>query len=164
MEVITKEIEQALTAGLYYLAIVTVLSLPDVCAALESQNGESSGAKYKAWYDTWMAVRYPEITGQDLYSLRCGVLHQGRLGHSKMQYSRVLFTVPNPQKNLYHRNIANDALNLDALQFCRDMIECVSAWYAAKQGDPNVQANLPRLVQFRANGLAPYMPGVALIG
>ena len=163
MEAITKEIENAIAAGLYYLAIVTALSLPDVCSALESDDGQTSGAKYKAWYDAWMAARYPEMTSLDLYSLRCGVLHQGRLGHSRMQYGRVLFTVPNPQRNTLHRNVMNDALNLDAVRFCRDMIECVSVWYAAKQNDPNVQANLPRLVHFGANGLAPYIVGMPLI-
>jgi len=143
MEAITKEVENAIAAGLYYLAIVTALSLPDVCSALESHDG---------------------ITSLDLYSLRCGVLHQGRLGNSRMQYGRVLFTVPNEQRNIFHRNVINDALNLDAVQFCRDMIECVSTWCTAKQNDPNVQANLPRLVQFRANGMAPYIVGVPLIG
>jgi len=150
MEAITKEVENAIAAGLYYLAIVTALSLPDVCSALESHDGETNRAMYNVWYDNWMAARYPEITSLDLYSLRCGVLHQGRLGHSRMQYGRVLFTL--------------HALNLDAVRFCRDMIECVSTWYAAKQNDPNVQANLSRLVQFRANGMAHYMVGVPLIG
>ena len=163
MEAITKEVENAIAAGLYYLAIVTALSLPDVCSALESHDGKTSPTKYKVWYDAWMAARYPEITSLDLYSLRCGVLHQGRLGHSRMQYGRVLFTVPYEQRNIFHRNVINDALNLDAVQFCRDMIECVSTWCTAKQNDPNVLANLPRLVQFRANGMAPYMVGVPLI-
>jgi hypothetical protein len=164
MEAITKEIQKAMDAGLYYLATMAALSLPDVCAALESPDGETSGAKYKAWYDTWMASLYPEVTNLDLYSLRCGVVHQGRLGHSKMQYGRVLFTVPNRQGNVFHRNVINDALNLDAVTFCNDMVQCVARWYAAKKTDPNVLANLPRLVQLRPQGLAPYMVGMPLIG
>jgi hypothetical protein len=163
MKEITDEIEKALSADLYYLAILTALSLPDICAALESDNGETSGAKYKAWYDAWMAKLYPEITSVDLYSLRCGIVHQGRLGHAKMQYSRVLFTIPNAQRNVFHRNIFNDALNLDAVVFCRDVVRCVSEWYEAKHNDPNVKANFPRLLRLRVNGLAPYMVGVPLI-
>jgi hypothetical protein len=160
---ITDEVEKALSAGLFYLAILTALSLPDICGALESADGQTSGAKYRAWYDLWMAKLYPEITSVDLYSLRCGVVHQGRLGHSKMQYARVIFTIPNAQRNVFHRNIINDALNLDAVTFCRDVIKCVSDWYAAKQNDPNVQANLPRLLRLRPNGIAPYMVGMPLI-
>ena len=127
METITREIERALSAGLYYLALISTLSLPDICAALESSNGETSGAKYQAWYATWLTT-YPEITGNDLYSLRCGVVHQGRLGHPKSQYSRILFTLPSTRAYL-HQNIINDALNLDLETFCRDMIEAVLRWY-----------------------------------
>ncbi|MEO8049751.1 MAG: hypothetical protein ABI833_04980 [Acidobacteriota bacterium] len=49
MKEITDEVEKALSAGFYHLAIITALGLPDICAALESDDGETSGAKYKAW-------------------------------------------------------------------------------------------------------------------
>ena len=163
MEAILSEIEAALNAGFYYLAITIALSLPDVCSALESPDGTTSGQRYKAWYDAWMARQYPRVTAEDMYSLRCGVIHQGRFGHDRMQYSRILFTVPNPQQNVFHNNILNDALNLDACIFCRDIMDSVSRWYAAKQGDPVVQANLPRLLRLYPNGLPPYMVGIPLI-
>lgn len=163
METIIRQIEGALAAGLYYLALATSLSLPDVCAALESPDGQTSGAKYQAWFDIWMAPMYPRLTGLDLYRLRCGLVHQGRLGHPQMQYAVILFTLPNPQQNVFHQNIINDALNLDLPTFCRDIAQCVARWYAAKQNDANVRANLPRLVQFRPNGMAPYMVGMPLI-
>ncbi len=162
MEAITGEIEKALAAGLYFLAIVSTLTLPDICSALESPNGETTRQKYKDWCDAWISM-YPEITSLDLWSLRCGVLHQGRLGHAAMQYGRILFTVPNRNGNFFHRNVINDALNLDAITFCRDVLQCVAVWYAAKQSDIHVQANLPRLLKFRLNGLAPYMVGIPLI-
>jgi len=78
-------------------------------------------------------------------------------------YARVLFTLPNAHNNVFHQNIINDALNLDAVIFCRDMAGAVARWYAAKQNDPNVTANLPRLVRFHEHGLAPYMVGMPLI-
>ena len=43
METLLREIEHALDAGLFYLALALSLSLPDICAALDSPNGESSG-------------------------------------------------------------------------------------------------------------------------
>jgi hypothetical protein len=163
VENITNEVLKALEAKLYYLAVVLTLTLPDICGALESVDGEASGSSYKVWCDTWMAARYPGLSGNDLYRLRCGVLHQARLGNSKMQYGRVLFTVPNAQRIILHNNVVNDALNLDATIFCRDTVQAVLAWYAAKRNDPMVQANLPSLLQFRPNGLAPYIVGVPLI-
>lgn len=163
MQAILSEIEGALKAGFYYLAIAIALSLPDVCSALESPEGTTSGPQYKAWYDMWLAASYPMVTAIDIYSLRCGIIHQGRFGHDRMQYSRILFTVPNPQRIFCHRNIFNDALNLDACTFCRDIMDSVSRWYAAKQSEPAVQANLPRLLRLHPKGLAPYMVGIRLI-
>lgn len=163
MDVILGDLERALGAGLYYVAIAVALSLPDVCAALESPNGETSAAKYKAWYDKYVACKYPALTSSDCWSLRCGVLHQGRFGHPNSQYGRVLFTVPSAQRNVFHNNILNDALNLDAIIFCRDMIGSTRQWFTAARSDATVKANLPNLVQFRPKGLAPYMVGMPLI-
>jgi hypothetical protein len=163
MSTILGEIQKALDAGLHYLAVASALSLPDVCAALESPTGTTSGAQYKAWYDAWLAPLYPNITGDDIYSLRCGVVHQGRFGHPKMQYSRVLFTIPNASRNVFHNNILDDALNLDAPTFCKDIIASVMKWYEAKKTDPAVEVNLPRLLRLHPNGLPPYMVGMPLI-
>jgi hypothetical protein len=46
------EIERALGAGFYYLAVSACLSLPAVYAALEQIDGRSNGEGYKAWFDT----------------------------------------------------------------------------------------------------------------
>lgn len=176
MEVITREIERGLNAGLYYLALICALSLPDICAALESPDGETTGQRYKEWYTAWLAPQYPELTAKDVYSLRCGVLHQGRIGTPKCQYERILFSLPNAHHNTAHRNMMSKretlpngnavdhvVLNLDLKTFCQDMITAVSRWYAAKQTDPNVQNNLPRLVQYYERGLAPFIVGLPLI-
>jgi hypothetical protein len=95
METILLEIEKALKAGLYYIAVMMALALPDICAALESANGETSGPKYKSWYVTNFGVRYPKLSANDCYKLRCGIVHQGRLGHPSMQYGRIILTLPN---------------------------------------------------------------------
>ena len=163
MDVLKREVEGALDARLYYLAVMFSLTLPDICAALESPSGTTNGARYKAWYETWLASAYSMLTADDMWSLRNGVVHQGKLGHPKMQYSRVLFTVPSAQQNVFHNNIINDALNLDAPTFCRDILAAVDRWYAAMSEDPNVQSNLPRLIQYREHGLPPYLSGMPLI-
>ena len=160
MQVIISEIERALSSELYYAAMMMTLNLPDICAALESPDGKTSRLKYETWYSTWVAGLYQTLTADDCYNMRCGVLHQGRLGHPQMQYARVLFTLPNAQQFLLHNNIVKDALNIDLVTFCGDIMRCVSQWYESKQNDPNVVANMPQLVQYRANGLAPYMVGM----
>ena len=164
MRMITGEVEQALSNGLYYLAVSVALALPDICAALESADGQASGPKYKAWYRQWIGDLGTVLTPNDCYSLRCGVVHQGRFGHRNMQFSRVIFVLPNPSLNIgTARVITNDALNLGAVGFCQTMIEAVSQWAEATKTHPNVIANLPRLVQMREQGLAPYVVGVPVI-
>jgi hypothetical protein len=163
MEMILQEIDRATQAGLHYLAVAMALTIPDICAALESPDGQTSGPKYRAWYNANLAPQYPNISDADCWSLRCGVLHQGRYGHPNMQYGRILLTVPNAQRNVFHNNIINDALNLDAVIFCRDVITSARRWFANHRNDAAVRANLPNLVQFRPQGIAPYMVGIPLI-
>lgn len=163
MDAIFEEIRRALDARLYYLALVGTLALPDICAALESTDGQTTGPKYKAWCDQWLSARYPDITADDLWFMRCGVVHQGRAGHPKSQFARVVFTVPSADHSVWHNNVVNDALNLDIEIFCYDVIEAACQWYDTKQNDPHVLANLPRLMRYYPNGLAPYLQGMPVV-
>ena len=47
IEALLQEIEQALRARLFFLAILLCLMLPDVCAALEAADGRTSEKRYK---------------------------------------------------------------------------------------------------------------------
>ena len=157
------EIEQALNAGLFYLAVGMSLAVPDICAALESANGDTTGQQYKAWFNANLAARYPFLTAVDCWSLRCGVLHQGRMGHPKSQYARVIFTMDAPRGGVFHNNVVNDALNLDARTFCSDVIAAARQWYANNSQTPSVVNNVERLVKLRPEGLPPYMVGMPVI-
>jgi hypothetical protein len=161
MDTILQEIEKALNAKLYYLAVAMALTLPDICAALASPDGESSGPKYKDWYNANLAKQYSNITDVDCWKLRCGVLHQGRCGHPQMQYDRIIFTMPG--HGIVHNNIMSKALNLDASVFCKDVIATVRAWLKINQNDSVIRANVQNLVKFRQNGLPPYIVGMPVI-
>jgi hypothetical protein len=163
MDVITREIERALDNNLFYLAIIASLTLPDICSALESEDGIATKKKYIAWCDSWFLPKYPTLTSIELYSLRCGIIHQGKATHTQINYSRILFTLPVPQHTVLHNNIMNDALNLDASIFCHDMIQCVVNWYIQEKTSPYVLANLPNMVRYYSNGLAPYVVGFPII-
>jgi hypothetical protein len=69
MEPILAEIEKALDAGLYYLAVMLAVAIPDICGALESKDGRSGPVQYKAWYDAHLANRIYDLTADDCYSL-----------------------------------------------------------------------------------------------
>src|SRR5437899_854755 len=50
--------------------------LPDICGALGSDDGRTSGSKYKAW----LKANVPEEASDAnlIYGLRCSLAHQGR--------------------------------------------------------------------------------------
>ena len=54
LELAFKEIEKAFEVGLFYLAIVVTLSIPDVCARLELPPDARVREKhYRAWMDAY---------------------------------------------------------------------------------------------------------------
>jgi hypothetical protein len=76
MDEIIRQIRAASEAGLYFMALFGALVLPDMCAALASDNGSTSGPKYRAWLKTYVPE---EAADADLiWGVRCSLLHQGR--------------------------------------------------------------------------------------
>jgi hypothetical protein len=162
MEPILAEIEKALDAGLYYLAVMLAVAIPDICGALESKDGRSGPVQYKAWYDAHLANRIYDLTADDCYSLRCGVVHQGKFGLAGAQYDRAIFLLPQSKNKMVACQIG-DAYVYSVEHFCKEVIVAVRTWFAAKQNDANVIANMPRLVRVHPNGLAPYIVGEPVI-
>jgi hypothetical protein len=169
LKVNTDEIEAALTVGLYYLAVASSLALPDICGALENPDGKATSQRYKDWFEIWLAAKYPNITGDDMYRLRCGVVHEGRFDHPSMAYDAIAFVIPGSRFHMHNCIFENNGgvqekiMVLDPVQFCRDVIAAVAVWMAAKQNDPNVQANIQRLVQYRPQGIPPQFRGIPCI-
>jgi len=163
MDTILADIDRAIAADLHYLAVVMSVTLPDICAALESPDGRTSQTKFMAWYDTHLSTKFRLMSARDCYSLRCGVVHQGRFGLPGKQFGRVIFTLPNAQGIVIGQGAINDALMFNAVQFCKTVTETVRDWFAVAAHDPVVQANLPNLIQLRPAGIAPYISGAPVI-
>jgi hypothetical protein len=157
METILQEIERALQSQMYYLALQATLTLPDICAALEAPNGRTSGDKYRAWFNANAAARLSFLTADDCYSLRCGVVHQGKFGPSLKQYDRPIFVLP---ANAVFVNCKitmpdKEYFLSGAAEFCREIIAAVREWFGTKALDATVQANLPNLIQYHPSGFGP---------
>src|SRR5262249_49014185 len=157
-----------LNKNLHYLAVMSALTLPDICSALENPDGRAHHSRYESWWETWKSSDY-HFTGEELYMLRCGMLHQGRSGHSDLQYDRIVFMI-RPGFHLC-LSINTDktgreemVLQLDANIFCRDMIASVRSWYETKKDDANVKKWLPFVLTFRPQGLPPHFVGMPVIG
>jgi hypothetical protein len=186
LDQILDDLERALTAKFYYLAIMIALALPDICACLESPNGNTRGRvgeAYKDWFRANLSNRFNNLTDVDAYQLRCGVMHQGHFGdHPRRNYDRIIFIGQNP--NIRYRadivvtispdvafggmsveelRLSGRILHLEAEFFCRTISDAVRTWAIAKADDPNVKTNLPKLVRYRPYGMPPYIVGVPLI-
>jgi len=164
VESLLQEIEKAVKAELYYLALLLTLTLPDICTALEQEDGRTDGKKlYKKWYKANVHDLIGGLSPDEAYELRCTVVHQSSaLASSARTYSRVIFSMSHGPIRM-DSLVMNDALVFDVESFCNRWIGAVRVWIGKSGADKNVRANLPNLLQVRPNGLAPYVAGMAII-
>lgn len=160
MEQLLNEIDAAVKGNAWVLALSGTLALPDICAALQSANGETKRSKYENWVREWLSPAYPELDAAELYQMRCSMLHQGRSAGSS--YARVLFVAP-VNGNVFHNNILNDALNLDLPTFCSDVSTAVRQWKSSMKDDENFLRNSTSLMRWYPAGLAPYIVGAPVL-
>ncbi|QBK32134.1 hypothetical protein [Roseitalea porphyridii] len=157
------EINTAAENGLPFLAVAMTVALPDICASLDSEDGRTNGERYKAWCQNnlpWDRLSF--VTPDDLWSMRCGVLHNGRFGDMKHSVARVIFTLPDSGFTFTNSRM-NDAYVYSVVDFCRVFTDAVYRWFEANQDDETVVANLPRLMQYREGGLSPYIVGATVL-
>jgi hypothetical protein len=159
------EINRAAAGGMPFLAVAMTVTLPDICMSLISEKGMTKPARYKQWCKENLANdKFTYLTPDDLYSLRCGVVHSGRFGYPKTKnknVDRVIFALPD--KGFVPVNIkTGDAYFYSAVEFCKNFTDAVHDWFEKNKNNANVQKNLPRLVQYRPGGLLPYFHGVGI--
>lgn len=160
MDQYIREIKSAVDGEAWMLALTATLALPDICAALQSSDGKTTGKKYKAWVECWLGDKYPTLDADEIYKIRCSLLHQGRT--SGVSYSRVIFVAPF-NGNVFHNNVLNDALNLDLPTFCKDVLEAVETWRTKTSDNPTVLKNMDSMIQWYPNGLPPYVQGTPVL-
>lgn len=167
MEFLLTEIEKALDAGLYFVALQSALTLPDICSLLESNDTHSSGDKYSRWFDD--NVGRPNqlmFTGKNCWNYRCSCLHSGQSEAKDAKgkgYSRVFFLVPGKTTVLMHDNVINDMYNIDIVTFCNQMIEGVRKWEKVAKETELFQRKYELLMRVRPDGFPPYIVGTPVI-
>lgn len=169
MEQLFRQIRAAILNQQYYLTLYASLTVPDICASMESQDGQANGSKYIAWFDKYIAPKYivggiNSLNGETCYYYRCSMLHQGRSQHPKMGYSRILFVEPGATTNVFHNNIMNDTLNIDVSIFCNDVLDGAEVWLKNASNTVEFKKNYPLFMQRYPTGLPPYISGVSVIG
>src|SRR5690606_11886249 len=81
LESILQEMCRAANAELGLVSLATAVAVPAICASLAMENGRSQGPEYKDWcrLNLRPGKGFDKITDEELYLMRCGLLHQGRV-------------------------------------------------------------------------------------
>jgi len=153
------EIERCRTSDCHWALLHVLVSLPDICAALESENGWATEMKYVDWCRRYCSSGI--VTPEDYRDIRNLVLHQGRTRTTAGRYYK--FTKPTEGGNRAHRVVYDsDVVVLDVSELAKEMVGSIRTWFADLQNQPaqgrkaNVEKHLPSLVMVKHQEL----PGI----
>lgn len=150
------DIQKASEANLNYCALSLVLALPDILSSLEKPNVRGR-KRYIEWCEEYFLDlhKYPkeEMTGGDMYALRCAYLHNGEddlskqcVDHTLARY-RFIYSVSGL---MIHRNkITNNnisTLQLNLHEFCREIINSTLIFIEKYKNDANVNKLAEKLI------------------
>lgn len=162
MEELIKQIRAASSQGLYYLALLGALTLPDICAALGSENGRASGPKYKKWVE----ANVPEQAenAEMIFGLRCSLMHQGR-AMPKGSHFPVAFMAPGMGQLHNLSTVVGDDqigwLSIEAV--VEEMAVAAEKWLEEFGTTQLVVRNLEKFARLRPEGLPPHVVGGPVI-
>lgn len=156
------QIAFAARKGLDLLAIGMAVSLPHICSSLAKEDRFSGRDDYREWCEKHLNdAALSHITPQHLYSIRCGVAHQGQLGQLPHEMTRILFLPPNSGKGVAGK--VGDAYLYGVVDFCDAMCRDAVRWYNSNRHDPIVRANSDLVMTYHPNGYPPYAVGFPVI-
>lgn len=164
VEELVVEIQKALEHELYVIAVMSSLTLPDMCGALEKENFWATNATYVEWCrlnlpPSFFSLATPEL----MKEMRNNLLHTGRLDDAKQcGVGRLILTLPVPSLT-FMNNRFNDDFLTDVREFCLGLCKAALTWLEAHKNDPVVLKNLEKMVQRRAEGMSPYVSGIGVI-
>lgn len=148
MEDIIKSVRSSIKQQNWYSALFVVLTLPDICVALEY--GNTSGDKYSQWFEANLSQYNDFLSGDDCYALRCSLLHQGKDDISDQRLRNILehyiFLTSGLHCNLFKDCVFNGVkksfLQLNVGTFCEDICGAVEAWLNVSSKKQDIQNRL----------------------
>jgi len=147
------EMDRCRSARAYWALLHVTVCLPDICAALESADGETRGARYVAWCNQHLAD--PLLSGLERWQMRCKVLHRGRASIAEGRYDGFSFAQPAENGQVDHRRVEGATLVLDVGMLTTEMTAGVRRWIQHHERNPSsseaayIQRNLPALIRVR---------------
>lgn len=177
MNELLDQIEEALESRLYYVALMGALTLPDIAAALQSEDGCTKAALYMDWLKAnfdW--TEWAELTPADIYNTRCAMLHQFSAHQQKaLRFHRIVFIPPeggqNPGRVVRQRldqaqpvgpnsdgEPPFDFYTVDLADFIHDLLAATRAWWNTNASDATVARNRERTFGRRGQEFLPEFP------
>ncbi len=148
------DMDRCRKAGAYWSLLHVTVCLPDICAALQSDDGETSKGRYIAWCDQHLSD--PSLSGAERYRMRCKVLHQGRATVDQAgRYGGFSFAQPAATGQIDHKRLEGNTFVLDVGQLSEEARLAVAQWVCGLEANPassealNVERNLHTLVRVR---------------
>ena len=146
------DMDRCRQAKAYWSLLHVTVCLPDICAALQSANGETNKRLYIAWCERYFCD--PGLTGCERYRMRCKVLHQGRAKTNQLgRYGAFAFGQPAQSGAVDHMRVDAHTLHVDVGELATEMRDAVEGWIRALEARPtaveavNVARNLLSLVR-----------------
>jgi len=137
-----EELERCKKGHCYWALLHLLVILPDICAALETDDGEAgNGGPYRKWCKRHFD-RNRKFTPEDRYAVRCMLLHQGRTVTGKGQYESYSFVPTGDNLHLRTQDFGpGQGINVTLVvsRMAEETVQAIRSWFAALQKAENVR-------------------------
>lgn len=143
------EMDKCLRAGCYWALVHLIVIMPDICGALESEDGQATFEQYKQWAECHLAGSI--LQPNEWYGLRCVLLHQGRTLGGGGRYQNYVFSAP--LGKVVHENVPKGAVHLDVREMTKELQAAMDHWFTDIEANKNagivknITRNLPALAR-----------------
>jgi len=148
---IIEDIDKALVSEAWYSALALAISLPDICAFIETgENGSKS--RFIKWFESNLPSYSKFLSGADCYALRCAYLHQGhedtRSQNAQDLIERYYFVAPKKGWTV-HFNRLGSVLQLQVDVFSKDISAAAIKWWDKLEQSEDVKNRLNHTIRIR---------------
>lgn len=168
MEILIDQIELALQSGLYFIALQSSLTLPDICGALEYPS-KGVGNRYKDWYKNYyteyahgMKLDSPCLSADECYFFRCSFVHQASNKDKRFAFDKIVFFDTNSQCSAHNViGISNEEkiLFISLETFCYSMVFSVREWLKTALTKSLILNEYNKLPKYHPEGVPPFITG-----
>ncbi|MFT4851228.1 MAG: hypothetical protein ACI83B_003793 [Sediminicola sp.] len=155
----TTSIRQSIETKDWYGALMTAITLPDICGKLETPN-EGSKARSVRWLKAWIEPLYTKqigangkehvfLSAEDCYALRCSFLHEGASNIEEQRARKALddFHFITPRQGMsIHCNQSGNALQLQVDIFCNEVADAIDQWAKSVLSNQEIQQRMSNLI------------------